>query len=79
MVASNVGGLHEVVTHGETGYLCAADDIDGMAAIIRDLFNNDSGRQELGLKAREHAKRNFGKDKIIDQYIDLYDSLLRGE
>lgn len=76
VVASNVGGLHEVIDHNETGYLCNPVDVDCMAKIILGLFADEDKRRSIGFKAREKAKRDFGKDKIVNQYLKLYNELL---
>ena len=76
VVASNVGGLHEVIEHGETGYLYDPHDVDGMSATIQELFDDEDRRKSLGLRARERAKKAFGKDKIIDEYVALYERLI---
>jgi N-acetyl-alpha-D-glucosaminyl L-malate synthase BshA len=76
VVASNIGGLHEVVEEGVTGYLCSPDDPGCMAGIITMLFRDEGKRRQMGLQGRERAKRDFGKDAIIDQYIALYERVL---
>jgi N-acetyl-alpha-D-glucosaminyl L-malate synthase BshA len=78
VVASNVGGLHEVIDHNETGYLCNPKDVDCMAKIILELFADEGKRRRIGFKAREKAKQNFGKDKIVNEYLKLYNDLLEG-
>jgi N-acetyl-alpha-D-glucosaminyl L-malate synthase BshA len=76
VVASNVGGLHEVIDHNETGYLCDPADVVCMAKIIVELFTDEEKRRSIGFKAREKAKQDFGKDKIVDEYVRLYNELL---
>jgi glycosyltransferase involved in cell wall biosynthesis len=48
-----------------------------MAEIIMTLFRDEERRKGMGMQGRERAKREFGKDKIIDQYRRFYDRLLR--
>jgi N-acetyl-alpha-D-glucosaminyl L-malate synthase BshA len=76
VVASNIGGLHEVIENGETGYLFDPHDVRGMSEVIIGLFDDDQRRRDIGLKARERAKRDFGKDKIVGEYVSLYEELL---
>jgi N-acetyl-alpha-D-glucosaminyl L-malate synthase BshA len=76
VVASDVGGLHEVIDHNETGFLCNPADVDCMAKIIHALFTDEEKRRSIGFKAREKAKQNFGKDKIVNEYLALYNRLL---
>ena len=76
VVTSDAGGLSEVIEHGETGYLYDPHDVDGMSEIVQVLFDDEEKRQSLGLRARERAKKAFGRDKIVDEYIALYERLL---
>ena len=76
VVASNIGGLGEVIKDGETGFLFDPHDVEGMSDTILSLFRDDNRRSDVGYKARERAKRDFGKDKIVDEYVALYEELL---
>jgi N-acetyl-alpha-D-glucosaminyl L-malate synthase BshA len=74
-VTSNIGGLSEVITEGETGFLRDPHDVRGMSDVVLKLFQNEDYRRSIGLKARERAKRDFGKDKIVAEYLKLYEDL----
>jgi N-acetyl-alpha-D-glucosaminyl L-malate synthase BshA len=76
VVASNIGGLHEVIEDGETGFLFDPHDVEGMSGVVIDLFNDEERRRAMGLKGRERAKKDFGKDKVVGEYVSLYESLL---
>ena len=76
VVGSRVGGLHEVVVEGETGYLCDPHDVECMTQLVLALFTNEPHRAEMGRKARERAVREFGRDRIVDQYMEVYRRLL---
>ena len=76
-VTSNIGGLHEVIQEGETGFLRDPHDAEGMSEVVIRLLQNDEERERIGIKARERAKREFGKDRIVGQYLDLYERTVR--
>jgi N-acetyl-alpha-D-glucosaminyl L-malate synthase BshA len=76
VVASNIGGLREVIRDGETGFLFDPHDIRGMSDVILRLLGDPDLRREVGLRARERAERDFGRDKIVGQYVSLYERLL---
>ncbi len=78
VVASSIGGLDEVIDDGESGFLLDPRDSDGMSRIILDLLGDEERRRSIGMKARERAKRDFAKDKIINEYIQLYKAVLEG-
>jgi N-acetyl-alpha-D-glucosaminyl L-malate synthase BshA len=77
VVGSRVGGLHEVVVDGETGFLCDPHDVACMTRLILSLLNNDEHRRKMGEKARERAISQFGRDRIVSEYIDVYRRLIR--
>ena len=76
VVASNIGGLHEVIDDGETGFLFDPHDAEGMSETILGLFRDENRRREIGARARARAEKDFGKDKIVSQYVALYEELL---
>jgi len=76
VVGSRVGGLSEVVVEGETGFLCDPHDVECMTQLILSLFTNESWRAEIGRRARERATREFDRDRIVDQYVEVYRRLL---
>ena len=71
-VATKVGGLPEVVIHGETGFLEAVGDVDGHAARVLELLTEPALRAEMAQSARERANRVFCSKKIIPRYEALY-------
>ncbi|MFC1475587.1 N-acetyl-alpha-D-glucosaminyl L-malate synthase BshA [Candidatus Zixiibacteriota bacterium] len=72
VVAANVGGVSEVITDGETGYLIDPDDYDAGAEKL-DLMLSDN---ELAAKLKEAALKtvrdNFTAEKIVPQYEKIY-------
>jgi N-acetyl-alpha-D-glucosaminyl L-malate synthase BshA len=77
VVASRVGGVPEVVTDGETGFLSDVGDTDKMADDAARLLSNKELRTEMGKSARESALGRYSTDKIIPRYIEFYDRVLR--
>lgn len=76
VVGSSVGGLPEVVEEGETGFLRDPHDVSGMSDVVRRLFDDSEWSRTVGLRARERAKRQFGKDKIVGEYLSVYEELI---
>jgi N-acetyl-alpha-D-glucosaminyl L-malate synthase BshA len=76
VIATNSGGIKEVVEHGVTGYLCEVGDTDAMAAYAIDLLANPQKAREMGRCGRERAINLFSRDKIVLQYERLYEELL---
>jgi glycosyltransferase involved in cell wall biosynthesis len=76
VIATNVGGLPEVVEHGVDGYLVAPRDIAGAAKFaLRILTSPDRGR-EMGKLARINARKKYCANDIIPIYEEFYRKVL---
>jgi L-malate glycosyltransferase len=76
VIASRVGGIPEVVTDGETGFLSDVGDVEKMAADAANLLANEKLRTEMGKRARESAISRYRTDLVIPQYINFYNQVL---
>ncbi len=76
VVASRVGGVPEVVTDGETGYLSAVGDVEKMSADAARLLTNKELRMRMGESARESAVARYSTQSIIPQYIEFYERII---
>lgn len=59
VVAAAVGGVPEVVLHGETGFLFDRGDVDGFASYLQQLVESRDLRIRMGEAGRCHVERNF--------------------
>ncbi len=75
-IATNVGGVPEVVEHGKTGYLADVGDVDTMAGYAIDLLGDESKLRNMAKAARCAAQTRFCSSKIIPQYEDFYRRVL---
>lgn len=76
VVASDVGGIGDQIVDGESGVLVDPDDLDHFAAAVVQLLT-DSGRARLmGHNARERVRGAFLGSRHLEQYLDLFQSLL---
>lgn len=75
VVATDVGGIPEVVTHGETGYLAPIGAIEEMADHAVRLLADPDRWLEASTAARKAAER-FSADLIIPQYESYYHDVL---
>lgn len=76
VVATRIGGIPEVVTDGETGFLSNIGDTEKMADDALKFVKDDEMRRAFGLRGRELAIRRYSSEKIIPQYIDFYEKIL---
>lgn len=76
VVASNVGGLPEVVEHGVTGFIVPPRDPHKTADAIETLALDGGLRACMGSAGRQRVKKLFNWDDNVSQMIDIYDSTL---
>jgi N-acetyl-alpha-D-glucosaminyl L-malate synthase BshA len=77
VIATDIGGLPEVITPGETGYLFPVGDVADMAASAVDLLNDPSRHDLFRAQARKRAERFFSADRIIPLYEAFYEEILK--
>ena len=75
VISTNAGGLPEVNTHGVTGFLSNIGDYQDMAANALRLLQNDTLLVQFRKNALLQAK-NFDLDRILSQYIAVYEETL---
>ncbi|MSR21452.1 MAG: N-acetyl-alpha-D-glucosaminyl L-malate synthase BshA [Gemmatimonadetes bacterium] len=79
VVASNAGGLPEVIEDGVSGYLFPVGAIDEMAAAGVRILSDDAFRKQMSLAARRLAVERFSADAIVPMYEALYERVLAGK
>jgi len=78
VVASNVGGLPEVVRDGETGFLASVGNIEDMAKHVRDLLTDPDLHARMSRAARSRAEEHFQLEPAVDRYQAAYRRLVGG-
>lgn len=78
VVASNVGGLPEVIEHGTSGYMFDVGDIDAMAEAGLRIMGDDEHWRSLSEAGRAIAEERFSSDRVVPQYERYYEQVLRG-
>jgi N-acetyl-alpha-D-glucosaminyl L-malate synthase BshA len=75
VVASEIGGLPEVIEHGRTGFLHPPGDVPGFVESTLRLLGNERLRRTMGRRARTVARERFSVEEMVDRYVAVYDSL----
>jgi len=76
VVASNTGGLPEVVTHGVDGYLVPPRDVAGAAKFALEILTLPDRGRAMGQQARVNARRRYCSNDVIPQYEAYYQKVL---
>jgi glycosyltransferase involved in cell wall biosynthesis len=77
VIASNVGGLPEVVLDGETGLLVPPGNIDALAQAISCLLANPALRNQMGQAGRQFVLEHYRWEDNAKLMEDLYKDILR--
>ncbi len=77
-VASDVGGLSELITHEKDGLLVPPEDPRALSESIARLTNDVSLRESFGKKAREKAARNFSIEESVTKTMEVYREVIAG-
>lgn len=76
VVATNVGGVHEVLRDGETGFLVKLGDTEMLAACIQRLLQDDDLRKSFGKRGRAFISQNFPFEIYADKIVKVYEEIL---
>ncbi|RRJ29468.1 glycosyltransferase family 4 protein [Halocatena pleomorpha] len=74
VVGYDATSMPELVTHEETGWLAAPDDIDGLVDGVRFVMERKA--DDFLHKTRGYIEENHRFDRIAEQYLQLYDEML---
>ena len=74
VIATNVGGNPELVTHQETGILVPPEDPEKLTIAINNLLDNEESRRNFADNAFEFINKNFSWDVLLEKYTSLYES-----
>ena len=72
VVASNIGGLPELVEEGKTGFLCPLGDLEAFADRIETIITDPALQREVGDASRKRAEIEFATERIIPIYESFY-------
>ncbi|MDT7790188.1 MAG: alpha-maltose-phosphate synthase, partial [Pseudonocardiales bacterium] len=82
VVASDVGGIPEVVVHGETGLLVHYNERDlstyrhALAQTINELITDPERAQRYGAAGRKRAEQEFSWSTMAQQTVEVYRSVI---
>ncbi|MDA0684191.1 MAG: N-acetyl-alpha-D-glucosaminyl L-malate synthase BshA [Bacteroidetes bacterium] len=76
VIASEIGGLPELVIDGETGFLCELGDIDSYTSACDQLLKDDNLHQRMAKASRDRAVNMFDESIIIPKYESYYEQVM---
>jgi glycosyltransferase involved in cell wall biosynthesis len=75
-IATNVGGVREAIIEDVTGYLVPENDSTFLATKLRALIGNPALRAEMGRAARSHYEKHFTFERLVEETLELYESVV---
>ena len=75
VVASNIGGLPELVVEGQCGFLCPLGDIDCFTDRARRILQDESLQSQMAEAARARAAGVFNKNEVVPLYEAYYEQV----
>jgi glycosyltransferase involved in cell wall biosynthesis len=76
VVATNAGGLPEIILDGNTGRLVAAADPEALAAGMIELLNRPELAKAMGKEGQAMVQRRFSIDAMVDKNIEVYKKMM---
>jgi N-acetyl-alpha-D-glucosaminyl L-malate synthase BshA len=76
VVASNGGGLTELIEDQVTGFLVEVGDVQAMARRGIDMLTDADAARQIGVQARQRAVQRFNPELIVGEYERLYSSII---
>lgn len=78
VIASNLPGVRTVVNSGVDGFLAAPNDIDDLAARIRDMLDAGDRRKVMGRAGRDKVVAKYDWSRINERLVDVYREVVDG-
>ena len=79
VVATDIGGLPELIEDGDTGFLCPVNDIPCFVDRVRRLVEDSDLQATMGRSARESASDRFDVNRIVPMYESYYERVKAGD
>jgi len=77
VVATDVGGLPELVGTGREGVLVPRQDAAALAAALAELIQDPVRRMRMGAAARRRYKEQFGLERMVERTLQVYERALQ--
>jgi glycosyltransferase involved in cell wall biosynthesis len=78
-VATNVGGVTDLIDHGATGFVIEVGDIDALARAIAAVLSDGALQQQMGRRAREKAESKYRIAVVAAQVRQVYRDVVEAQ
>ena len=79
VIATNVGGIPELLINGKTGYLVERGDTDEIKKRILEFLSDNKKTKEMGKEGRKYVEENFNWEKIAEKFSRELTNVLKNK
>lgn len=79
VIGTNVGGIPEVIYEGVTGYICELGDIPAISKKAINILSDSLLLEKMRIQSIHHVKEHFNSEKILNEYLAVYESLIKNK
>jgi len=79
VVASNVGGIPEVITHGKEGILVEPGNAQQISQAVEKVMNDDKLAKSMGSAGKKTARERFSSEAMLTRTDKLFKAVLYGQ
>jgi glycosyltransferase involved in cell wall biosynthesis len=77
IIASRIGGIPSAIEDGRDGILVEPGNVKSLVDKVIELIDDKSLADKLSGNARRRAEMDFSQERIVEQYLDVFDTCLR--
>jgi len=77
VIASDIGGLKDIVVQGETGILVPANNPDKLGEAMDYLLERSETASEMGERGYDRYMKTYTSDVVVPMIINIYENLIR--
>ena len=76
LVATNVGGIPEIIDDNKNGFLVPLNDVEGFVSALNKLINDANLCAKMGVAARTKIEEKFSEKAIVEKLDDVFTHIL---
>lgn len=76
VIGANIGGIPEMVLHGESGWTFTSQNVEELADVLQKVKHLDNPKiANMGKEGRAFVQKNFSRERYVDSMLNLYSQL----
>jgi len=79
VIASNTGGIKEIIEDGKTGVLFEVGNVDELVEKIRWAMNHEEQAKKIAKKGREFVREQYSQEKMVKEYQKIYTKICQSK